>query len=127
MRKLAMLLAALSVAESMSVRDHSLFSPVPRYVMPPVRRPPKQCGITRLKGPDYSDVPPVLARGKRRTRALKLAQVVNWHDENANLYGCHPCPKCGEVKLRSAIRYKSGSVIICGACGDKRPVHRWIS
>src|SRR5258706_8097726 len=87
------------------------------------RQPSKQRGITQLQGPDYSSIPPVLARGKRRTRALKRAQVQDWGDEQANLYGCHPCPKCGEVTDRAAFKKPYGDTIICGSCGDQRPVH----
>jgi len=75
----------------------------------------------RLVGPDYSATQPVLKRGKRRTRALKRANVVNYHDELANLYGCHPCPNCGEVRDRAAFRRPHGLIIECTACGDERP------
>jgi predicted RNA-binding Zn-ribbon protein involved in translation (DUF1610 family) len=83
-------------------------------------------GYPRLRGVDYSDKTPVLKRGRRRTLALKLAQTVDWHDERANLYGCHPCPKCGEVRDRCAIKRSYGNTIECAACGDIRPVREWI-
>lgn len=114
MRKLATMMAA--IASLPYQEDNSVYHDVGGHWRHPHR------GITRLKGPDYSEVPPVLARGKRRTLALKLAQVVNWHDERANLYGCHPCPKCGEVRFRCAIKRSYGNTIECAACGDKRPV-----
>lgn len=123
--KLALLLSAMSATEGLAMRDHTLCSSPPRFFRQSVPRPMRR-GWPRLRGIHYSDVPPVLKRGKRRTLALKLAQVVNWHDERANLYGCHPCPKCGEVRHRSAIKWASGNVIECGACGDKRPIREWI-
>lgn len=84
--------------------------------------PTRHYGPPRQKGPFYSDRDPVLKRGKRRTRARKLATVVNWHDPNANLYGVHPCPRCGEVSCRAAFNRPHGMTIECSACDDKRPV-----
>lgn len=86
----------------------------------------QRSGYPRLLGPNYSNKVPVLKRGRRRTLALKLAQVVDWHDARANLYGCHPCPKCGEVRDRAAFKRAHGLTIECGACNDKRPVREQI-
>lgn len=114
MRKLTGLMAVMSLA----ARDMEVYPPGGLVGLR--RRGSKP--YPRLKGPAYSDARPVLKRGKARTRALKLAQVVDWHDERANLYGCHPCPKCGEVRDRAAFKTPSGPTIICGACNDRRPV-----
>lgn len=119
MRKLAGLMAVMDMA----ARDMQVYPPsVIIDKMITGRRGLKP--YPRLKGPIYSDARPVLKRGKARTRALKLAQVVDWHDPRANLYGCHPCPKCGEVRDRAAFKTPSGPTIICGACNDRRPARR---
>ncbi len=84
----------------------------------------------RLRGPDYGRATPALRRGRLRTLALRRSGVVDWAHPRANLHGCFPCPRCGEVLYRAAYRYArhgvGGMEIRCDACGDRRPVRRWI-
>lgn len=86
--------------------------------------PFQQRGYPRLKGVDYSEATPVLKRGKLRTLALANAQVINFRDLRANLYGCYPCPVCGEVRFRAGFVRRGRLGIECHACGDKRPVRQ---
>lgn len=47
------------------------------------------------------------------------SNVVSFTDKNANMYGCQPCPKCGE-KYRAPFRappHRTGYVIACDDCG----------
>jgi hypothetical protein len=101
-------------------------SPIQRLLLQKLEPKPERYhvrGFPRLKGPAYSDVQPVLRRGKLRTLALKNAQVINFRDLRANLYGCYPCPRCGEVRYRTGlIRAGKPAFVECHACGDRRPV-----
>lgn len=114
MRKLAIMMTALSVGVPDALGDS--------IALNAWQKTSYRGHYPRLVGPAYSDKAPVLKRGKRRTRALQRAQIVDWHDPTANLYGCHPCPRCGEVRDRAAFKRPHGMIIECAACGDHRPV-----
>ncbi len=46
--------------------------------------------------------------------------LVDWNDAERNLYGCTPCPDCGE-NYRYATGRGESAEVVCDECGRREP------